>query len=56
MIFPSGIKFQLGRAVMRNILYRLLYCRAGGTPLQYSLLGALGTVAALGCVFARITG
>jgi hypothetical protein len=41
---------------MRNLLCQLFFCRAGGTTLQYSLLGALGTVAALGCVFARITG
>ena len=41
---------------MRNWIPKLLACRAGGTPLAYGLLGALGMVATLGCVIIRATG
>jgi hypothetical protein len=41
---------------MRTLLFQLMLSSTGGTPLQYSLLGVLGTVAALGCVAVRFAG
>jgi hypothetical protein len=41
---------------MRTIIVKLLLCRAGGTPLEYGLLGALGMVATLCCVVLRVAG
>jgi len=56
MLSAQARRTRIERDPMRHLASHLLCCCAGGTPIQYGLLGALCTMATLSFVVLRLAG